>query len=51
VDKVWDQRQDEHNMMEAYSEMEASPTQIPGLVHLQIEAQDAYRLRFLTLSI
>jgi hypothetical protein len=32
--------------MEAYSKMDASPTQIPGPVHLQIEAQDAYELRF-----
>jgi hypothetical protein len=46
VDKVRDQRWDEHNTMEAYSETEASPTRIPGLVHLQIEAQDAYGLRF-----
>jgi hypothetical protein len=46
VDKVRDQRRDEHIMMEAYSETEASPTQIPGPVHLQIEAQDAYGFKF-----
>jgi hypothetical protein len=46
MDKVWDQRRDEHNTLEAYSEMEASPTWILGPVHLQIEAQDTYRLRF-----
>jgi hypothetical protein len=43
---VRDQRQDEHNTMEAYSEMEASPTRIPGLVHFQIEAEDSDGLRF-----
>jgi hypothetical protein len=46
VDEVQDQRRDENNMMEAYSETEARPTWIPELVHLQIEAQDAYGLRF-----
>jgi hypothetical protein len=38
VDKVWDQRRDEHNTVEAYSGMEASPTRILGPVRLQIEA-------------
>jgi hypothetical protein len=33
-------------MMETYSETEASPTRIPGPVHLQIEAQDQYGLGF-----
>jgi hypothetical protein len=46
VDKVLDKRQDEHNKMETYSEMDVSPIWIPGLVHLQIEAQDAYGLIF-----
>jgi hypothetical protein len=46
VDKVLDKRRDEHNKIESYSETDASPTQILGLVHLQIEAQDAYRLGF-----
>jgi hypothetical protein len=30
MDKVLDKRRDEHNKMEAYSETDASPTQIPG---------------------
>jgi hypothetical protein len=46
VDKVLDNRRDEHNKMEAYSETDASPTRIPGLVCLQIEAWDAYGLGF-----
>jgi hypothetical protein len=46
VDKVLDKRQDEHNKMETYSEMDASPTRIPGPVHLQIEAQGAYGIIF-----
>jgi hypothetical protein len=46
VDKVWDHRWDEHNTMEAYMEMEASPTRIAGPVHLQIEAHDPYGLGF-----
>jgi hypothetical protein len=46
VDKVLDKRQDENNKMETYSEKDASPTRIPGLVRLQIEAQDAYGLVF-----
>jgi hypothetical protein len=46
VDKVLDKRRDKHNKMEAYLETDASPTPILGPVHLQIEAQDAYRLRF-----
>jgi hypothetical protein len=46
VDKVLDKRQDDHNKMETYSETDASPTQIPGPVHLPIKAQNAYRLRF-----
>jgi hypothetical protein len=46
MEKVLDKRQDEHNKMEAYSEMGARPTRISGPVRLQIEAQDAYRDRF-----
>jgi hypothetical protein len=46
VDMVQDQRRDGHNTMESYSETKASPTQILGPVHLQIEAQDTYRLGF-----
>jgi hypothetical protein len=46
VDKVLDKRQGEHNKMETYSETDASPTQIPGPVRLQIESQNAYGLRF-----
>jgi hypothetical protein len=38
MDKVRDKRRDEHNKMEAYSEMDASPTRIPGPVCLQIES-------------
>jgi hypothetical protein len=41
VDKVWDKRQDEHNKMEAYSEMDVSPTRIPGPLRHKIEAQGA----------
>jgi hypothetical protein len=47
VDHVLDKRWDEHNKMEAYLKTDASPTQIPGLVRLQIEGQDAYGLGFL----
>jgi hypothetical protein len=46
MDKVQDQRWDDHSTMEAYLETEATPTWILGLVHLQIESQDAYRLGF-----
>jgi hypothetical protein len=46
VCQVLDKRRDEHNKIEAYSEMDAGPTQIPGPVCLQIEAQDQYILRF-----
>jgi hypothetical protein len=43
---VWDQRQDEHNMMEAYSETKMSPTRILGPMYLQIESHDTYGLGF-----
>jgi hypothetical protein len=46
VDKVLDKRRDERNKMEAYSETDVSPTQIPGPVRLQIESQNAYELGF-----
>jgi hypothetical protein len=46
VDKVLDKRWGEHNKMETYSETDASPTQIPGPVHLQIEIKNTYGLRF-----
>jgi hypothetical protein len=46
VDKVLEKRQDKHNKMEAYSEMGVSLTRISGPVRLQIESQDAYRVRF-----
>jgi hypothetical protein len=35
--KVLDKRWDEHNKMEAYSETDASPTQIPGPVRFKLK--------------
>jgi hypothetical protein len=46
VDRVTDKRRDEYNKIDTYSEMDVSPTRILGTVHLQIEAQNAYGLRF-----
>jgi hypothetical protein len=47
MDKVLKKRWDEHNKMETYSEMDASPSQIPEPVHIQIKAQNAYGLGLL----
>jgi hypothetical protein len=46
VDKVLHKRRDEHNKMDTYSEIDASPNRILGPMRLQIEAQDIYGLRF-----
>jgi hypothetical protein len=40
MDKVLDKRWDEHKKLEAYSKTDASHTQIPGPVCLQIEGQN-----------
>ena len=46
VDKVLDQRRVGQVKLEIYLDTDSSPTQTPGLIHLQIEAQVAYRLGF-----
>ena len=46
MDKVLDQSRVEQVKLEIYLDMNSSPTRTPGPVHLQIDAQIAYKLGF-----